>query len=335
LSETTLPFRVLPADLEGLHRATWSDWTVEPLLRHGALLFEGFGLTSPEDFEQLALALDPRLFDQYRGTAPRNARTRYVYSSTELPAHLPIPQHLEMSFLPGAPRKLFFYCQTPPDRHGETPIVDFRAVYRQLSPEVRDTFEQKGIRHIRNYNPPGKKLEWDLSKLKSWDKVYGTTDPVEVCKKCRSEGQLFEMRKDRSLKLVNEGPAVREHPVSGVKVWFNHAQVFHPEGPVREAEFIARRQGTMRQRGISVFLRNFHRVTSLFLPDESRGTQVTFGDGSPVPVRFIRHLQDIIWQNMVFFTWKKGDVLMVDNFAVAHGRMPFWGKREILVAWTD
>jgi len=335
LAHSTLPLTVQPADLEGLHRASWSDWCSERLLRCGALLFEGFDLHSPQDFEELALTLDPRLFDQYRGTAPRNARTRYVYSSTELPAHLPIPQHLEMSFLEGAPRRLFFYCQTPPDKHGETPIVDFRVVYDQLDPEVREAFEQRGIRHIRNYNPPGKKVEWDLSKLKSWDKVYGTADPVEVCRKCRAEGQIFEMRKDQSLKLINQGPAVREHPVSGRKVWFNHAQVFHPEGPVLEAAYIARRQGTLRQRGMSVFLRSFHRMTSPFLSDETRGTQVTFGDGSTIPVRFIRHLQEVIWKNMVFFTWKKGDVLMVDNFAVAHGRMPFWGKREILVAWTD
>ncbi len=334
-STATLPLRIHPSDLDALHRAAWPDWAEERLLLHGALLFEGFGLSSPEDFEQMALALDPRLFDQYRGTAPRNARTRYVYSSTELPAHLPIPQHLEMSFLPGAPRKLFFYCQTPPDAHGETPICDFRAVYRSLKPEVREAFEQKGIRHIRNYNPPGKSWDIDLSKLKTWDKVYGTRDPVELCRKCREENQEFELRGDHSLKLINKGPAIKEHPISGEKVWFNHAQVFHPEGPVLEAGKIARRQGGLKQRMFYGFLRSFYVLTAPFLRDEFRGTQVTFGNGEPIPVAHIRHLQDVIWDNMVFFPWKKGDVLMVDNFAVAHGRMPFRGQREVMVAWTD
>lgn len=331
----TLPFRVNPTDLSGLHRASWSDWTAERLLTHGALLFEGFGLESPEDFEKMALLLDARLYDQYRGTAPRRAKTRYVYSSTELAPALPIPQHLEMSFLPETPRKLFFYCQTPPDRGGETPIADFRAVYKALDQEVRDAFERKGIRHIRNYNPPGRKFDVDLSKLKTWDKVYGTADPVEVCRKCRNEGQIFELRNDKSLKLVNQGPAIREHPLSGEKVWFNHAQVFHPTGPVVEAAKIARRQGGIRQWSISLFLSGFHKLTTPFLRDEWRGTQVTFGDGSSIPIRYIRHLQDVIWSQMVFFPWRKGDMLMVDNFSVAHGRMPFRGNREILVAWTD
>jgi alpha-ketoglutarate-dependent taurine dioxygenase len=34
----------------------------------------------------------------------------------------------------------------------------------------------------------------------------------------------------------------------------------------------------------------------------------------------------------VKFRWQRGDLLLVDNFLVAHGRMPFRGERRILVA---
>jgi alpha-ketoglutarate-dependent taurine dioxygenase len=33
--------------------------------------------------------------------------------------------------------------------------------------------------------------------------------------------------------------------------------------------------------------------------------------------------------------WSKGDVLMLDNITVAHGRQPFTGSRRILVAMAD
>jgi len=37
----------------------------------------------------------------------------------------------------------------------------------------------------------------------------------------------------------------------------------------------------------------------------------------------------------VSFPWQEGDVLLVDNVAVAHGRRPFRGERKILVALGD
>jgi alpha-ketoglutarate-dependent taurine dioxygenase len=319
----------LPQDAQN-----WPAWTDEQLLKNGAILLRGFEVPSPQSFEEFALLLDPKLYEVYRGTAPREAKTRYVHSSTELAAYLPIPQHLEMSFLPGAPQRLFFYCHVPPGKHGETPLVDFQRLAEDMPAEMRKAFSEKGIRHVRNYNPPGKSWDVDLSKLKTWDKVYGTEESEEIKEKCEAEGQEYEFRKDGSLKLVNSGPAFRAHPQSGKDIWFNHAQVFHPEGPVREAELIAKRQGTFRQRAFAMMLRNLHRVTSLFLKDELRGTQVTYADGSVIPPSYIRKLQDLIWKHMLFFPWQQGDVLVIDNYRVSHGRMPFYGEREIMVAWT-
>jgi alpha-ketoglutarate-dependent taurine dioxygenase len=37
----------------------------------------------------------------------------------------------------------------------------------------------------------------------------------------------------------------------------------------------------------------------------------------------------------VCFAWQKGDLLMVDNMLVAHGRAPFTGPRRILVAMAE
>ena len=53
-------------------------------------------------------------------------------------------QHCEMSFLPSAPRRLFFYCHVAPEYGGETPICDFRKVYTDLDPTIRAEFEAKG-----------------------------------------------------------------------------------------------------------------------------------------------------------------------------------------------
>ena len=40
-------------------------------------------------------------------------------------------------------------------------------------------------------------------------------------------------------------------------------------------------------------------------------------------------------QEMVSFPWAEGDVLMLDNMLVAHGRRPYAGPRKVLVGMAE
>jgi hypothetical protein len=60
----------------------------------------------------------------------------------------------------------------------------------------------------------------------------------------------------------------------------------------------------------------------------------TYGDGSPIPDADMRAVREAFWRNMVFPKWQRGDVVAIDNHAVAHGRMPYRGPRRIAVAWA-
>ena len=130
------------------------DWAQERLRHHGAILFRGFAVDGAWDFERIARAVDPDLKNEYLGTSPRDGLTDYVFSASELPGYYPIPQHCEMSFLNSSPRHLFFNCMIAPDKGGETPLVDFRKVWSDMRPEVRDRFVEGGFRIIRNYAGP-------------------------------------------------------------------------------------------------------------------------------------------------------------------------------------
>lgn len=56
-----------------------------------------------------------------------------------------------MSFLKSRPNKVFFFCEREPATGGQTPIADCAAVYRDMDPVVREKFEKKGVRYVRNY----------------------------------------------------------------------------------------------------------------------------------------------------------------------------------------
>ena len=55
----------------------------------------------------------------------------------------------------------------------------------------------------------------------------------------------------------------------------------------------------------------------------------------------LSHHIDEVWlreayrRETVSFPWQKGDLLMLDNMLVAHGRAPFSGPRQILVGMAE
>ena len=57
-----------------------------------------------------------------------------------------------------------------------------------------------------------------------------------------------------------------------------------------------------------------------FLGPMNVGFHTIFGDGSEIPERYQSHLRDILWRNMVFNRWELGDLVMIDNFRISHGR---------------
>ena len=56
------------------------------------------------------------------------------------------------------------------------------------------------------------------------------------------------------------------------------------------------------------------------------GFHTTFGDGTELPEAHMSHLRDVIWNNMVFNRWEKGDLLVIDNRRISHGRQVGCGK---------
>lgn len=310
-----------------------SEAIQQGLVTQGAVLFKGFGLSDPLAFEQAAQRIDPELKNDYLGTSPRNKITDYVFSASELPPHFPIMQHCEMSFLPHAPRKLFFWCRIAPETGGETPICDFAAVYDGLDPDIRREFEEKGITTIRNYSGPGQKGK-SVKQLKPWPDMFLTTDKARVEEICREHELEAHWQEGGALRLINTRPAVKVHPVSGRKVWYNHTQVFHSAAAQLEYSHIAAHQKNLRGFGLNLFLKLNDVWESASQKPEERAMHVRFGNGDEIPKAYVAHLIDVIWKNLYIAPWQAGDFIAIDNYRTAHGRLPYKGPREVNVCWA-
>jgi alpha-ketoglutarate-dependent taurine dioxygenase len=267
-------------------------------------------------------------------TSPRDARSEYVFSASELPSYYPIPQHCEMSFTADPPRRLFFCCFEPPaEDSGETPLADFRRVYQDINPEVLARFQEGGIRIIRNYSGPSKR-SFDPWQLKRWDEMFGTTDRAAVEARSREEGFEPTWTDGDGLRLVSTQPVVRKHPVTGEPVWFNHATTFHLSAAFGEYRRIFKLRSSPLYWGLWQFTRAMVRAKRWMQSAEDQAMHVTYEDGREIPDEDIEAVREAVWRHMVITPWERGDVLAVDNFSVSHGRLPYTGPRDIAVCWA-
>ena len=288
------------------------------LLSSGAILFRGYGVAGADDLAALQSTMGSPM-RYVGGDSPRTKVSAGVYTSTEAPASVRLPLHNEMSYLDVHPRLLWFACVKAAPRGGETVLADGRAVYAALDRDVRARFERLGVRYRCGFRGPHGALATldDLAKVnKSWMDAFETEDRAVVEEECRRQNATFEWSKDGHLTMETLRPATTTHPITGERVWFNQAHLFH---------FNARYLGRIRYELAKRFFAAVHLV-----PHDA-----TFGDGSPITDDIINHVFDVLDAHTVPLRWERGDVVLVDNVLCMHGREPYRGPREILVAMTS
>eukprot|EP01012_Entosiphon_sulcatum_P032819 TRINITY_DN41670_c0_g1_i1.p1 TRINITY_DN41670_c0_g1~~TRINITY_DN41670_c0_g1_i1.p1 ORF type:complete len:367 (+),score=84.19 TRINITY_DN41670_c0_g1_i1:33-1133(+) len=308
---------------------------VDRLHTHGAVLFRGFGIRKPIEFQEIAQLIEPKLGKDYLGTSPRNAVTEYTFTASELPGHYPIPQHLEMSFLPSQPPKVFFCCLHPSLTGGETPLCDFSRVYADLPDELKQRFNGRDLVYTRNYASPTQRFQWDATQLKQWPQVFETTDKAVVERINAADQVTPEWRKGGGLRLTNQRPAVILHPRLGRKVFANHTVVFHPTQAHQEYLRVARLTGKVRHWLFYFVTVGLSLLRRLLRKPGDYGMNVWFADGKDPRIKDseMAKVRDAVWRNMIIYRWQLGDVVAIDNTFVSHGRLPYTGKRSVLVAW--
>jgi UDP:flavonoid glycosyltransferase YjiC (YdhE family)/alpha-ketoglutarate-dependent taurine dioxygenase len=273
------------------------------LLKHGAILFRDFQLDSIADFEKFAQAICPELFGEY-GDLPREGVGGKVYGTTPYPPDKAILFHNESSHLHRFPLKIWFFCDRPAAKGGETPIVDCRKIYQLLDANLREKFLTKKLLYVRNYTE-----ELDVS----WQEFFHTQDKTVVEDYCRQAQITCEWLSNSHLRTRKLTQAIAKHPKTGELVFFNQLQLHHIsclDLEVRES------------------------LLSLFSEDKLP-RNVYYGDGSTIEDSVMTQIQAIYQQATVSFPWQKGDVLMLDNMLTAHGRNRYIEPRKIVVAMGE
>ncbi|MFD5029516.1 TauD/TfdA family dioxygenase [Streptomyces sp. NPDC058405] len=274
------------------------------LVKEKGLVFRGFGIT-PDTLDAALDRLLPNRLAYVHGNSPRTKVGGNVYTSTEYPREFTISMHNEMSYAHAWPARLAFFCQTQPGGGGATPVLDAARWLAVLDQEVRDAFAD-GVRYVQN-------LHDGYGLGKSWQDTFETSERAEVEAFLKNAGAEWAWRRDGSLRVESHRPSTTRHPVTGTEVWFNQADQWHPAGLGDETAA----------------------ELATILSEDELPQSVTFADGRAIPAEYVAQIRDRGLEAAVDVDWRAGDLLLIDNVLLAHGRRPFTGDRRVLVAMSD
>ncbi len=299
--------------------AKWFSANIDTLMtetsRIGAIVLRGFAVRETADFARLVADIPLPEGGYAGGATPRSGLAEKVFESTKYPPQYKLPLHQEMAYLPTYPSKLIFFSRVAAETGGETTIRDMRRFAAAVPADFARMLREKGVRYVRNYRDPawstGNRMLDDYHR--PWPDAMGASSRDEAEEIARRMGMEPQWEANGSLSLIYRGPGYLSHPVSGEEVWFNQlvSQYYAPE-MIGEERFA---------------LNQIHYGEGAPPP-----VQVSFGDETPFDPETIVSLNRELHREEVAFRWQAGDVMLLDNFHVAHGRNPFTGARDTQVA---
>jgi len=272
------------------------DSLTADLDRTGAVLFRGFPISSAEDFDAFSLAFgfEHFTYQESLSNAVRINLTPRVFTANEAPPTVEIFLHHEMAQTPIYPHRLFFCCLSAASEGGATPLCRSDLLWQDFKsghPTLAEPFETLGLKYTTHM--PGAD-DAGSGQGRSWRSTLSVDDKSQAEARLSELGYTWAWSDNDSLLATTTAlPAVREL-ADGTQSFFNQA--------------IAAHRGWKRQINDKPVL--------------------TFGDGSAIPETSLGLLAEISEKYTVPLDWQDGDVTLVDNYRVMHGRHPFSGDRR-------
>ena len=296
LSPRELPI-TLGAALDGPSKTIVSDL----INAHGFVVFRGYDVQSDQDFHRFveSFGLENFKYADSFSNAVRHNRTDRVFTANEAPPNVEIFLHHEMAQTLTFPGALFFFCEKAAESGGATPICRSDLTLKTLETQ-NPTFVAKlrsvGVKY-RNSMPS--EANHESGQGRSWKDTLTVNSAHEAEEKLVALGYQFNWLEDGGLSVQTPALAAVDHFGRGKDVFFN--------------QIVAAAAGWT-------------------VAADDKEPRLCFGDDSPIERADLAGTIKAAYQHTVDLKWQTGDVALLDNLKVMHGRRPFEGSRSVLAS---
>ena len=296
LSPELLPIS-LGTPLDGRSKTVVSD-LMNP---YGFVVFRGYGVSSDQEFHDFieCFGLPNFTYAESFSNAVRRNRTPRVFTANEAPPEIEIFLHHEMAQTLVFPGQLFFFCEQAPTEGGATPIgrSDLALVALEKSrPDFVAKLKSLGVRY-RNAMPDSADLA--SGQGRSWRDTLNVADRKQAEQRLTDLGYNFRWLDDGGISV--QTPALLAVDEFG--------------------------------RGKDVFFNQIVAAAAGWTNDESdEEPRLCYGDYSRIDPDDLDAAIAACYEHTVDLEWQTGDIALLDNLKVMHGRRPFSGSRSILAS---
>lgn len=266
---------------------------------HGAIILPRL-LSNAAAFDRLVAALLPRRHDFVTLSSPRKRSSAQAFTSTEMSAKRPILLHQELVYLRNWPEFCTFCGLVPAAAGGGTTLGSARRISRLLPPEILEEFHRRGVRYVQTFRD---------GYAPTWQDAFQTNDIRKAIVLAESRGmQVALVPGGLRVEYVAQGAVVEP---DGSLLFANQAHLYHVASLGRDAA--------------QTLVDSFGREN---LPRDAQ-----FGDGGTIPDAVITAVNATLEAEEIVHDWQRGDVIVLDNLHILHGRRPFTGERHVVAAF--
>lgn len=266
---------------------------------------------SVRDMEKVALHLmniDERAMGSYNGAGGVKRKTiedtSFVDSAAGAPAEVTIQFHNEMAYATSFPKYVTFAMVKQAEEDGTTLLADNLKVQESMSTALLDKFRDLGVQYIRYLHEESERDAPDF--YQSWNGAFLVDNIDEAMRKAndRKTFSILERHDDRRLRHTLWCPVFHEHP--------QHGDLFFNSVLNRHASWL---DGHSYWDSVAYEERPYHCL---------------WGDGVAFSADELKEIRDVYRENTVPVRLDPGDVLVLDNLRIVHGRNPYRGDARLL-----